>query len=195
MDIIVASNNNGKIQEFKKILEPMGYTVLSQSEAGFNMEVDETGTTFEENAKLKAQAVYDLKHTPVLSDDSGLEVDYLNGEPGIYSARYMGLKTDSERRQYILSKLKGVKESERTARFVCCICFINEMGQTTIVKGIWEGYITESEMGENGFCYDSIFKPINEEKTAAQMSHNEKNLKSHRAQAIDELLKVLKKAN
>ena len=98
MDIIIASNNQGKIREFKKILEPLGYTVLSQSEAGIDIEVEETGTTFKENATLKAEAIYNLTHTAVLADDSGLEVDFLNGEPGIYSARYMGLNSDEERR-------------------------------------------------------------------------------------------------
>lgn len=191
MDIIIASNNKGKIKEFKKILEPLGYNVLSQSEAGINLEVEETGTTFEENAKLKAEAIYNLKHTAVLADDSGIEVDYLNGEPGIYSARYRGLETDEERRRCILSKLNGVEESNRTARYVCCICFIDESGKENIVKGIWEGHIAEKEIGENGFGYDPIFKPNGENRTVGEMSSEEKNSKSHRAQAIQKLKKIL----
>ena len=122
MNIIIASNNKGKIREFKKMLEPMGYTVLSQSEAGIDLEVEETGTTFKENATLKAEAIYNLKHTSVLANNNGLEVEFLNMEPEIYSARYMGLDSDEAKRKCILEKMQGVEESKRTARFVCCIC-------------------------------------------------------------------------
>lgn len=191
MKIIIASNNKGKIKEFKKILEPLGYNVLSQGEAGVNIEVEETGTTFEENAKLKARAIYNLKHTPVLADDSGVVVDYLNGEPGIYSARYMGLQTDEERRRCVLSKMKDAPKEDRTARYVCCICYIDENGKENIVNGIWEGYIAEKEIGENGFGYDSIFIPNGSDKTIAQMLPEEKNSISHRAIAIQKLRKLL----
>lgn len=191
MNIIIASNNKEKIKEFKKILEPLGYNVFSQSEAGVNIEVEETGTTFEENAKLKARAIYNLKHTAVLADDSGIVVDYLNGEPGIYSARYMGLQTDEERRRCVLYKMKDAKKEDRTARYVCCICYIEENGKENIVNGIWEGIVADKEYGENGFGYDPIFMPNGSDKTVAQMLPEEKNTISHRAMAIQKLKELL----
>lgn len=191
MNIIIASNNKGKIKEFKKILEPLGYNVFSQSEAGVNIEVEETGTTFEENAKLKARAIYNLKHTAVLADDSGIVVDYLNGEPGIYSARYMGLQTDEERRRCVLYKMKDAKKEDRTARYVCCICYIEENGKENIVNGIWEGIVADKEYGENGFGYDPIFMPNGSDKTVAQMLPEEKNTISHRTMAIQKLKELL----
>lgn len=191
MNIIIASNNQGKIREFKKMLEPMGYTVLSQSEAGINLEVEETGTTFKENATLKAEAIYKLKNTPVLADDSGIEVEFLNMEPGIYSARYMGLDSDEARRNCILEKMQGVEESKRNARFVCCICYIDENGNKQYAEGYWKGRIAEEARGENGFGYDPIFIPDGENITSAEMLPEEKNLKSHRAIALKKLKEIL----
>ena len=191
MNIIIASNNQGKIREFKKMLEPMGYTVLSQSEAGIDIEVEETGTTFKENATLKAEAIYNLKHTSVLADDSGLEVDFLNGEPGIYSARYMGLDSDEARRKCILEKLQGVEENRRTARFVCCICYIDENGNKQYAEGYWNGKIAEEERGNNGFGYDPIFIPNGENITSAEMLPEDKNSKSHRALALKKLEEII----
>lgn len=193
MEVIIASNNKGKIREYKEILEPMGYTVLSQNEAGVDLEVEETGTTFEENAALKARAVYDLKKVAVLADDSGLEVDYLNKEPGIYSARYMGLDSDEARRRCIIEKLEGVPEKDRTARFVCTICFINEIGKETVVRGDWEGIIGQCELGNNGFGYDPIFIPLGDTRTLGQLSPEEKNTNSHRAIAIQKLKEIIEK--
>ena len=192
MKIIIASNNSGKIKEFKKILEPKGYDVVSQNEAGINMEVEETGTTFKENSTLKAEAIYNLTHTAVLADDSGLEVEYLNGEPGIYSARYMGLDTDEARRNCILEKLKGVEESKRKARFVCCICYIDENGNKQYAQGYWNGKIAQEPKGQNGFGYDPIFIPDGEQRTSAEMLPEEKNSKSHRANALKILEEILK---
>ncbi len=191
MNIIIASNNKGKIKEFKKILEPMGYNVLSQNEAGVNIEVNETGTTFKENAELKAEAIYNIKHCAVISDDSGIKVDYLNGEPGIYSARYMGLETDEDRRRCVLKKLENVEDKLRKAEFVCCICYIDSDGNKHFFEGIWKGKIALKELGENGFGYDSIFIPNGEEITSAQMSSEEKNNKSHRAIALKKLINLL----
>lgn len=191
MNIIIASNNKGKIREFKKMLEPMGYTVLSQSEAGVNIEVEETGTTFKENATLKAEAIYNLKHTAVLADDSGIEVEFLNMEPGIYSARYMGLDSDEARRNCILEKLHGVEESKRNARFVCCICYIDEDGNKKYAEGYWNGKIAEEARGENGFGYDPIFIPDGENITSAEMLPDDKNNKSHRARALKKLKEIL----
>ena len=187
MNIIIASNNQGKIREFKKMLEPLGYTVLSQSEAGINIEVEETGTTFKENATLKAEAIYNLTHTSVLSDDSGLEVEFLNGEPGVYSARYMGLNNDEDRRNCILGKLQGVEESKRNARFVCCICYIDENGEKKYAEGYWTGKIATEPRGNNGFGFDPIFIPDGENRTSAEMLPEEKNAVSHRARALAKL--------
>lgn len=191
MNIIIASNNQGKIREFKKMLEPMGYTVLSQSEAGIDIEVEETGTTFKENATLKAEAIYNLKHTAVLADDSGLEVEFLNGEPGIYSARYMGLDSDEARRNCILEKLQGVEENNRIARFICCICYIDENGNKQYAEGYWNGKIAKEAKGNNGFGYDPIFIPDGENITSAEMMPEEKNSKSHRALALKKLKKII----
>ena len=192
MDIIIASKNQGKIREFKKILEPMGYNVISQKEAGINIEVDETGTTFRENSELKARAIYEITHKAVLADDSGIEIEYLNGEPGIYSARYMGLSTDEEKRKCVLNKLDGVEESKRGARFVCCICYINENGEEKFAEGYWKGKISTEERGENGFGYDPIFIPEGLTITSAEMLPEEKNVVSHRAKALNKLLELLK---
>ena len=132
---ILASNNNGKIREMKEKLNPLGITVISQKEAGYNIEVDETGTTFEENATLKAEAIYKLSKLPVISDDSGLEIDALNGEPGIYSARYAGENaTDEDRRNKVLNLMKNVEKEKRTARCTCAICYIDEDGNKNIFK-------------------------------------------------------------
>ena len=118
MKIILASNNKNKLREFREILEPLGYEVITQSEAGADIEAEETGTTFEENAYIKAIAAYDITHLPVIADDSGLEVDALGGEPGIYSARYA---EEGKRCAKVLSKMEGVPDEKRTARFVCAI--------------------------------------------------------------------------
>ena len=192
MDIIIASNNPGKIREFKKILEPLGYNVISQKEANINIEVEETGTTFRENSELKARAIYELTHKRVLADDSGIEVDYLNGAPGIYSARYMGLGSDEERTNYVLKQLEGVEESKRTARFVCCICFIDENGNEQFAEGYWNGKLATEAKGENGFGYDPIFVPEGETRTSSEMLPEEKNAVSHRANALKKLLEIIK---
>ena len=191
MDLIIASNNKGKIIEYKNILEPLGFKVYSQSEKNINIEVEETGTTFEENAILKAQAIYDITHCPVLSDDSGLEVEALNNEPGIYSARYKGAKTDEERRTVILKALEGI--NNRKARFTSCICYINELGEKHLFKGVWKGTIAQKEEGSNGFGYDPIF--ISEDsngKTTASLPIEFKEKYSHRAKAVQMLLEYLK---
>jgi len=192
MDLIIASNNKGKISEFKNILKDFGYNIFSQSEKNINIEVEETGTTFEENAILKAQAIYEKTHNCVLADDSGLEVESLNNEPGIYSARYKGLKTDGERRQAILKELDGI--DNRNARFVCSICYIDETGDKHIFKAIWKGKICLKEEGINGFGYDPIFIPEESNgETVASMTDEFKETYSHRAQAVRMLIEYLKK--
>lgn len=191
MDLIIASNNKGKIREYKNILEPLGFNVFSQKEKNINIEVDETGTTFEENAILKAQAIYDKTHSCVLSDDSGLEVEALDNKPGIYSARYKGLETEEERRRAIINELKGI--SNRKARFICCVCYIDKNGERHLFTGIWKGRISLKEEGKNGFGYDPIF--ISEDsdgKTTASLPIEFKENFSHRAKAIRMLMEYLK---
>lgn len=191
MDLIIASNNKGKIREFKNILEPMGFDIYSQCEKNINIEVEETGTTFEENASLKAQAIYDKTHSHVISDDSGLEVDALNNQPGIYSARYNGLNTDEERRRAILKEMNGI--SNRKARFICCICYIDEKGEKHLFKAIWNGEISLHEEGNNGFGYDPIFIPEDSKgKTTSSLPDEFKETYSHRAKAIKMLVEYLK---
>ena len=193
MDLIIASNNKGKISEYKSILEPLGYKVFSQGEKNINIEVEETGTTFEENAILKAGAIYDITHKAVLSDDSGMQVEALNNEPGIYSARYKGLSTQEQRRKAILEELEGIKN--RKARFICCICYIDEKGEKHLFKATWNGNIALKEKGVNGFGYDPIFIPEDSNgKTVAEMPIEFKDTHSHRAKATKEFLKFIKSA-
>lgn len=191
MELIIATGNKGKVREYKDIFEPLGFQVFSQKEMNIDLDVEETGTTFEENALLKAKAVYDLTGKCVISDDSGLQVEALHSEPGIYSARYKGLETEHERR---LAVLEGLKDSEnRRARFICCICLIDEAGVPHLFKGIWNGTIAEKEEGDEGFGYDPIF--ISEDsngKTTASLPISFKETFSHRAKAVKALTDYLK---
>lgn len=186
MKIILATNNKNKLREIRKILEPLGISVLSQSDAGADIDVEETGVTFEENAFLKADAVYKLTGLPVIADDSGLEVDYLNNEPGVYSARYA---EDSMKCRKILDKLEGVPAEKRTARFICVICYINSKGIPHIIKGSVGGSIGYEERGQGGFGYDPIF--MYGDKSFAELSEDEKNAVSHRADALRKLTEIL----
>lgn len=189
MKLVIASNNKGKIREYKQLLEPLGYDVVSQSEAGVNIEVEETGSTFAENSALKAREIFKLCKCAVLADDSGLVVDALNGEPGVYSARYGNAKSDEERTQLVLSKMENVPEEKRTAHFACTIHFIKEDETEIAVEGRVNGKIGYSPLGENGFGYDPIF--MYGEKSFAQVSSNIKNEVSHRADALRKLLEKL----
>ncbi|MBQ7182965.1 MAG: RdgB/HAM1 family non-canonical purine NTP pyrophosphatase [Clostridia bacterium] len=191
MDIIVASGNAGKIREYRDILAPLGYQVYSCREKGVDPDVEETGTTFEENALIKARAVHEKLRTAVIADDSGLEVTALGGEPGLYSARYKGLKTEHERRMAVLEGLCGV--SDRSARFVCCICHIDENGRASTFTGVWNGVIAAEEDGTNGFGYDPIF--ISEDsagRTTASLPITFKEKYSHRAKAVRMLTEFLR---
>ena len=190
MKLIIASNNKGKIQEYKDILEPFGFSVRSQAEENIRLDVEETGSTLEQNAILKAQAVRKISHCCVISDDSGLEVEALGGEPGLYSARYKGLNTEHERRLAVLEGLKGT--NNRKARFVTCICFIDENGKEHLFSGIWNGTIARKEEGSNGFGYDQIF--ISEDgngQTTASLPLSFKEKYSHRAKAVKALAAYL----
>ena len=191
MDIIVASGNAGKIREYRDILVPLGYQVFSCREKGADPDVEETGTTFKENALIKARAIHDKLRTAVIADDSGLEVTALGGEPGLYSARYKGLETEHERRMAVLEGLRGV--SDRSARFVCCICHIDENGRESTFTGVWNGTIAEEEDGTNGFGYDPIF--ISEDsagRTTASLPISFKEKYSHRAKAVRMLTEFLR---
>ncbi|MGN1481819.1 XTP/dITP diphosphatase [Porcipelethomonas sp.] len=189
--IILASNNKNKLREIKEILTPLGYEVISQSEAGINIDIEETGKTFKDNAKLKASAIYSLSHTAVIADDSGLEVDYLNGAPGVYSHRYAGEgASDADRYNKLLSELKDVPEEKRGAAFVCVICFIDENGIEQYARGECRGKIGYEPRGENGFGYDPVF--MYGDKSFAEISADEKNKVSHRAKALEKLCEILK---
>ncbi len=190
MELIIASNNPGKVREYRDIFEPLGFRVFSQAEKGIHLEVEETGSTFEENAILKARAVYELTHCAVVSDDSGLEVHALNNEPGIYSARYKGLESEHERRLALLDGLKN--KADRSAHFVTCICYCEATGEEHLFKGVWNGRIAEEETGSNGFGYDPIFIADEADgRTTASLPLSFKETCSHRAKAVKQLLAFL----
>ena len=193
MKLIIASNNKGKIREYKQILEPMGFEVLSQSEAGIDLEADETGTTFAENSAIKARAIFGMTSCAVLADDSGLAVDALNGEPGVYSARYGGLETSEERSALVLEKLKDTPREKRGASFICCIHLILEDGREIVVEGSCTGWIGYEPVGDNGFGYDPIF--MQGGRSFAQLPSEEKNRLSHRADALNKLIEKLKETD
>jgi len=191
MKLVLASNNKNKLDEIIKIMKPLGYEVISQSDAGIDINVEETGVTFEENALLKAREIYKILKLPVIADDSGLEVDYLNGKPGVYSHRYAGKNAnDRDRCEKILSELAGVKEEKRSARFVAVIVFIDSNGSEYVAKGTCEGKISYEMIGENGFGYDPIF--IYKEKSFAEIPQVEKNKVSHRSNALKNLINILR---
>ncbi len=190
MKLVLASNNKNKLREFKEILEPLGFDVTSQGEEGISLDPDETGTTFEENSLIKAKALYDMVNCPVVADDSGLEVDALGGEPGVYSARYGGPDVDDIDRCYIvIDKLKGVPDEKRTARFVAVITYIDEHGEVHQFRGTMEGRIGYERLGEHGFGYDPIF--MVGDKSTAEIEPDEKNAISHRGNALRMLKEYL----
>ena len=183
--IIFATGNEGKMKEVRMILEDLGLPVLSLKDAGITADVEENGTTFEENAQIKAKAIMELTGALVLADDSGLEVDALNKEPGIYSARYMGHDTSYHiKNQNIIDRLEGKVGEERSARFVCAIAAAFPDGRVLITRGTMEGQIGYEEKGENGFGYDPIFYLPEYQCYSAELSLEEKNKLSHRGKAL-----------
>ena len=195
MEIIFATKNKGKLKEVKEILKD--YTVFGMEAAGVDIDVVEDGETFEENALKKAvqimQAVGEASGKIVLSDDSGMEIDYLNGEPGVDSANYMGRDTPyAVRNAAILDMLKDAKGNERSARYVAVIAAAFPNGKTLIAKGIMEGYIGFEQRGEGGFGYDPIFYPHGYEQSVAELSAETKNMISHRGMALREMVELLK---
>ncbi|WP_404444203.1 XTP/dITP diphosphatase [Sutcliffiella horikoshii] len=187
-EIIIATNNPGKVKDFEVIFEPKGFKVKSLADFPEIPDVEETGTTFEENALLKAEVVSAHLGKMVLADDSGLEVDALNGEPGVYSARYAGMDKDDQKNiQKVLHGLEGIADEKRTARFVCVLAVVDPEGEKFTVRGTCEGIIAGEPIGENGFGYDPIFYVQEKQKTMAQLSKEEKSEISHRGNAIKEL--------
>ena len=183
--IIFATGNQGKLKEIKVILEEPGMEIVSMKEEGIDVPIDEDGTTFEENAIIKATTIAKETKEIVLADDSGLEIDYLNKEPGVYSARYAGEDTPySIKNQMLLDRLEGVPKEERTARFVCVIAAALPNGEVITTRGTIEGYIGYEPAGENGFGYDPIFYVDEYNCSTAQLSMELKNELSHRGKAL-----------
>lgn len=192
--IIIATSNEGKMKEFRRLLAHKDVEILSMREAGIDIDIDENGTTFEENAAIKAKSVCDVAHTLCLSDDSGLVIDYLNGEPGIYSARYLGHDTPyEEKNRIIVDRLKGVPEEKRTARFVCAVAAAFPDGRVITVKDTMEGRIAEEPAGCGGFGYDPIFFFPPKGMTSAELTPDEKNAVSHRGKALRKMVSILEK--
>ena len=183
--IIFATSNEGKMKEIRLIMEDSGYEVVSLKEAGISADIEENGTTFEENAVIKASAIAKLTGEPAMADDSGLEVDYMDKAPGIYSARFLGEDTSYDiKNNYILDQLKDVPLPQRSARFVCAIALAYPDGKVLTKRATIEGYIGYGIRGENGFGYDPIFMVPEFDKTTAELSIEEKNKISHRAKAL-----------
>jgi len=192
--LVLASGNKGKLKEFGQVLAPLGFEVVPQSE--FNVpEVDETGLTFVENALLKAREASRVSGLPAMADDSGIEVDALNGAPGIYSARFSGPgATDQKNNDKLLQELSGLSEQERTARYWCVLVYLRHADDPTpiIAQGSWEGRILEAPQGDGGFGYDPLFWVENEGCAAAQLTPEQKNKLSHRGKATLDLVAQLK---
>ncbi|MDY4597578.1 XTP/dITP diphosphatase [Faecalimonas umbilicata] len=183
--IIFATGNQDKMKEIRMILENLGIPVSSMKEAGIDVDIVEDGTTFEENAMIKAEAIAKLTEAIVLADDSGLEIDYLNKEPGIYSARYAGTDTSYEiKNNLLLQRLEGVPDEKRTARFVCAIAAVFPDGSKETVRGTIEGRIGYEIAGEHGFGYDPIFYLPEYGCTTAELDLEKKNELSHRGKAL-----------
>lgn len=181
--IILASNNKDKVKEVKEILK--GYDIISMKEAGIDVDIEENGTTFEENALIKARAIMKLTGQITMADDSGLEIDYLNKAPGVYSARFMGHDTSYDiKNKALIQKLEGVKGSDRSGRFVCAIAVCFPDGREIVKRGTMEGLIAEEIKGDNGFGYDPIVYLPEYGKTSGELAPEEKNKISHRGKAL-----------
>ena len=192
--IVFATGNAGKMKEVRMILADLGLEVRSMKEAGITIDIEENGTTYEENALKKARAVAACTNAIVLADDSGLEIDYLNREPGVYSARYLGEDTSySVKNANLIQRLQGVPDERRTARFVCAIAAVLPGGQELTTRAAIEGRIGYEEKGNGGFGYDPIFYVPELHKTTAELIGEEKNLVSHRGKALQLMKEELKK--
>ena len=186
MKVILASKNQHKLTELSAILSQLGFEIALESEYGLDIDVEETGTTFEENSFLKADAVMKASGLPVLADDSGLMVDALDGAPGVYSARYGHKASDKERTAYLLENMKDVPEERRGAKFVCVITCLFPDGRKIVARGECPGVIARAPHGENGFGYDPVFYLPELGMTYAELPSEQKNAISHRARALQD---------
>ena len=199
MKIIFATGNQNKMKEIRMILQDLGMEILSMKEAGVSIDIEENGATFEENAMIKASAIAELPEVKamnaiVLADDSGLEIDHLNKEPGIRSARYAGTDTSYLiKNNLLLSRMKGVPDEERTARFVCAIAAVFPDREKEVVRGTMEGRVAYEIAGANGFGYDPIFYLPEYGCTSAELSPEKKNELSHRGQGLRMMRKIMEK--
>lgn len=195
MNMIFATGNQGKVREVKMMLEDSNIKLdlITLKEAGIDVDIEENGDTFEENAIIKAKTIMEMTGKIAMADDSGLEVDYLDKEPGIYSARFLGEDTPySVKNNYIIDKLKGVEFEKRSARFVCVIAVAFPGGEIVTARGTIEGYITEEERGTNGFGYDPIVYVPEYDMTTGEMDPHLKNSISHRGNALRKMMEILK---
>lgn len=193
--LVFATGNEGKMREIREILQDLDVEIFSLKEADIQMDAEENGATFEENALIKAKAAAEHTDAIVLADDSGLEIDYLGGEPGVYSARYLGEDTSYRiKNQNLIDRLEGVPEEKRTARFVCVIAAVLPDGRTLTSRGIIEGVIGTEERGEGGFGYDPIFFLPEYGCSTAELSMEQKNEISHRGKALREMKEKLRRA-
>ncbi len=196
MEILLATNNEHKLVEVKAILAPLGYEVKTLKDYNLNVDPDETGETFEENALIKAREVKKLVNVPVISDDSGFEVKFLDNKPGVFSARFLGEDTSYEvKNNYIIEQLKNAKDSDRDAKFVSVIAFINNLGEEFCFRGEIEGVVSSNARGSNGFGYDPIFLLPELNKTFAEMTMEEKNNYSHRKNSLMKFKSFLENRN
>lgn len=192
--IVFATGNMGKLREVKEILSDLDVDIVSMKEEGIDIDIEENGKTFEENAIIKAKAIAEHTDAIVLADDSGLEIDYLNKEPGVYSARYLGEDTSYDiKNQNLIDRLEGVKKEDRTARFVCAIAAVLPNKEVLVTRQTMEGYIGWELQGENGFGYDPIFFMDEYGCSSASISPEEKNSISHRGKALREMRVLLSK--
>jgi XTP/dITP diphosphohydrolase len=192
MDLLIATRNEGKAREFTRLFADMGLNLRTLADLDIDQEIEETGATFAENARLKAEGYMNLSGLPTLADDSGLEVMALDGAPGVHSARYGGVSGRAQL-DYLLKQMKGIPFYERLARFVCVIALARPGGETEFVEGTLPGVIELEPRGTNGFGYDPLFYVLEKDKTLAELSPEEKNSLSHRAAAAHEAQAVLKR--
>ena len=191
MYFVLATGNQHKVEEFRRILEPLHFDIVPQSEVCPGLEAEETGKTFAENAEIKARAVFDMTGIPVIADDSGLCVDALDGAPGVYSARYSGEDgTADKNNEKLLAALHDVPDEKRTARFVCSVCVIFDEGDIVRCEGVCEGRIAREYHGQDGFGYDPIF--MVGEQSFAELGGEKKDAVSHRGNALRKLAELLK---
>lgn len=188
--LLIATRNRGKLREYAALFQNLNMQLYTLEDVGIETDIEETGTTFAENARLKAEGYMHMSGLPTLADDSGLEVAALNGEPGIYSARYGGVSGVAQL-EYLLQKMEGIPFHERLARFVCVIALARPQGETKYVEGTVSGVIENEPRGTGGFGYDPLFYVVDEDKTMAELPPERKNAISHRAMAAREACSVL----